>query len=139
MKSALASIGVETLADEAKQLEFAAKSEDALYCKENYPGLEEKLRTLSRNLASLFPRQERSSRKGDSKELAEVLVKTRNACNDFDSSAASSLLEPMAAIKWDEGINDFLDEIGKDLENIEYDGAVKKISELLKKIEGGEA
>jgi HPt (histidine-containing phosphotransfer) domain-containing protein len=56
MKGALASIGVETLADEAKQLEFAAKSDDALYCRENYPGFEEKLRTLSRNLASLFPR-----------------------------------------------------------------------------------
>jgi HPt (histidine-containing phosphotransfer) domain-containing protein/HAMP domain-containing protein len=134
MKGALASIGVETLADEAKQLEFAAKSDDALYCRENYPGLEEKLRTLSRNLASLFPQQERGSQGGDIKELAEALVKIRNASNNFDSSAASSLLAPMTVLKWDEGINSLLDEIEKAFENIEYDEATAKISELIKKI-----
>jgi HPt (histidine-containing phosphotransfer) domain-containing protein/HAMP domain-containing protein len=134
MRGALSSIGVENLATEAKQLEFAAKSSDALYCRENYPDFEEKLRTLSRNLASLFSPQERCSQKGDIKELTEVLIKTRDACNNFEVSAASSFLAPMTILQWDDRIGSLLAGIAKSLEDIEYDGALTRISELLKMI-----
>jgi HAMP domain-containing protein/HPt (histidine-containing phosphotransfer) domain-containing protein len=140
MKGALYSIGAEALGDEARQLEFAAKSDDAVYCQKNYPAFEEKLRVLSRNLAALFPRQERSSQKGSVAELVEVLAKAREACGNFDAANATALLAPLIHLKWDiPETGELLEAIGKDLENIEYDGAEEKITRLLDKIGGKEA
>jgi len=136
MKAALYNIGAELWGDEARQLEFAAKSEDAGYCTENYPVFEERLRTLSRNLAALFPRQERNSQSGSTAELAQMLPRVRELCGNFDTVAAASLLSPFIASRWeDQAISDLLAGIEKDLENLEYDAAeikIKKLQESLK-------
>jgi HPt (histidine-containing phosphotransfer) domain-containing protein/HAMP domain-containing protein len=139
MKGALYSIGAEVLGDEARKLEFAAKSDDRTYCTEHYPLFEEKLRVLSRNLAALFPRQERCSRTGSIGELKELLKKAMDACSSFDAAAANEILIPLSELKWDdEKIAQTLKEIGNDLENIEYDGAADKISRLLETLEQSE-
>ncbi|MDR1307030.1 MAG: HAMP domain-containing protein [Treponema sp.] len=138
MKSALYSIGAEPLGDEARQLEFAAKSDDGAYCAENYPAFEEKLRTLSRNLAALFPRQERGSRTGSAQELRELLEKALDACGNFDSAEADKILVSLTELKWDDqNIAGTLAEIGNDLENLEYDDAADKISRLLETLGNG--
>ncbi|MDR1142766.1 MAG: HAMP domain-containing protein [Spirochaetaceae bacterium] len=138
MKSALYTIGAEPLGDEARQLEFAAKSDDAAYCAENYPAFEEKLRTLSRNLAALFPRQERGSRAGSAQELRELLEKALDACGNFDAAEADKILVSLTELKWnDQNIAGTLAEIGGDLENLEYDGARDKISRLLETLGNG--
>ncbi|MCL1814438.1 MAG: hypothetical protein FWG27_01250 [Treponema sp.] len=132
IKGSLYSIGNEALGDEARQLEFAAKSDDAEYCKENYPFFEEKLRTFSRNLAALFPQREQNYHKGNVQELAEILIKAREACNNFDISAVNSILSPLSSLKWDnETIQKHLQNIFSDMENLEYDGMAGKISHLL--------
>jgi HPt (histidine-containing phosphotransfer) domain-containing protein/HAMP domain-containing protein len=133
MKSALYSIGAELLGDEARKLEFAAKSGDVAYCRENYPGFEERLKTLSRNLASLFPRRERSSQTGDPAELKAVLEKVLEACGVFDTSGARTLLDGVSDLKWEDGrTGEGLRAIGDDLENLEYEKAAEKIKELLR-------
>ena len=132
MKSALFGIGAEVLGEEARQLEFAAKSDDDAYCRDNYPVFEEKLRVLSRNLAALFPQQERSVRKGEIKELKDVLLQAKEACDTFDVAAAISLLTPLASLNWDnETIQKGLQDILSDMENLEYEGVAGKILELL--------
>ena len=132
MKSALLCIGAETLGEEAQQLEFAAKSDDDAYCRNNYPLFEEKLRGFSRNLAALFPQQIRSVRKGEIGELKEVLLQAKEACDIFDVVAANSLLTPLASLDWDnETIQNYLHDILTDMENLEYDGMAGKIHELL--------
>ncbi|MDR2470953.1 MAG: HAMP domain-containing protein [Treponema sp.] len=134
MKAALYSIGAESLGGEARQLEFAAKSDDLRYCQENYPVFEENLRTFSRNLAGLFPRQERTQ-KGDTAELLKILPRIRNACAGFDADTAASLLAPALTLQWeDREIGELLEKIEKDLENIEYDGAGEKIAALRAKL-----
>ncbi|MDR2662484.1 MAG: HAMP domain-containing protein [Treponema sp.] len=138
MKSALYSIGAEPLGDEARQLEFAAKSDDTAYCAENYPPFEEKLRALSRNLAALFPRQERSSRTGSGQELLELLEKALEACSNFDAAEADRILASLTELKWeDQNVADTLADIENDLENLEYDGAVNRISRLLETLGNG--
>jgi HAMP domain-containing protein/HPt (histidine-containing phosphotransfer) domain-containing protein len=138
MKSALYSIGAELLGDQAQKLEFAAKSGDAAYCREMYPDFEEKLRTLSRNLASLFPRRERSSQTGDPGELEAVLEKVLEACSVFDNSGAQSLLAGVSGLKWeDERTGEGIGAIGDDLENLEYEKAAEKIRDLLQYLESG--
>jgi len=135
MKAALYNIGAELWGDEARQLEFAAKSDDSGYCAENYPVFEERLRTLSRNLAALFPRQERNSQSGSLAELAEMLPKIRELCGNFDTVAAASLLSPFIASRWEnEAISELLAGIEKDLENLEYDAADEKIKNLQESI-----
>jgi HPt (histidine-containing phosphotransfer) domain-containing protein len=132
IKAALFNIGAEALGDEARQLEFAAKSEDAVYCRENYPALEEKLRIFSRNLAALFPREERSSRKGNVKELEKTLVRAGEACDNFDVSTASGLLSPYVLEDWEDGIiRKSLQNILGDMENLEYESVKGKIMGLL--------
>jgi len=137
IKSALYSIGAELWGDEARQLEFAAKSDDAEYCTQNYPLFEEKLRTLSRNLAALFPRQERNSRDGSLNELAELLPKIKEAGSNFDSVVAVSLLVPLIASRWeDQSIGELLTGTERDLENLEYEAANAKIASLEEKLKG---
>ena len=132
IKAALYTIGAEALGDEARQLEFAAKSNDAVYCKENYPLFEEKLRILSRNLAALFPKRERSFQKGVVAELETNLVKAQTACENFDIAAVTSLLDPLASLKWDnETIQENLQSILVDMENLEYYEMAGKIEFLL--------
>jgi len=137
MKASLYTIGAEALGDEARQMEFAAKSDDAEYCEKNYPLLEEKLKTLSRNLAALFPQQKQNLQKGSVVELEETLKKAKEACEDFDITAANSLLEPLSAFTWDnEMIGNSLKNILSDLENLEYTETAVKISVLLEVLEG---
>jgi HPt (histidine-containing phosphotransfer) domain-containing protein/HAMP domain-containing protein len=138
MKGALYSIGAELLGDEARKLEFAAKSEDTVYCREQYPAFEEKLRILSRNLASLFPKREGSSQPGSPAELGAVLKKIQTACANFDNAGAQSLLARVNDLKWeDRRISEILHHIGTDVENLEYDGAAEKIKEALEYLENG--
>ena len=132
IKAALYNIGAEALGDEARQLEFAAKSDDADYCRENYPFLEEKLRVFSRSLAALFPRQKQYSADGKIEELEEALMEAQAACDSFDVSLANSLLEPFAFHKWNNAeIEKSIHGILLDMENLEYDGMSNKISTLL--------
>jgi HAMP domain-containing protein/HPt (histidine-containing phosphotransfer) domain-containing protein len=138
MKAALYSIGAGPLGDEARQLEFAAKSDDSTYCAENYPIFEEKLRALSRNLAALFPRQERGSRTGNMQELRELVGKAMDACHNFDAAGADKILMSLTELKWDdENIAETLEDIENDLENLEYDSAASKISRLLETLGNG--
>jgi HPt (histidine-containing phosphotransfer) domain-containing protein len=138
MKSALYSIGAELLGDQAQELEFAAKSGDAAYCRETYPGFEEKLRILSRNLASLFPRRERGSQTGDPGELEAVLGKVLEACSAFDNLGAQSLLAGVSGFKWeDQRTGEGIEAIGDDLENLEYEKAAGKIRDLLRDLGNG--
>ena len=131
IKAALYSIGADALGDEARQLEFAAKSDDDAYCRNSYPPFEEKLRVFSRNLAAIFPQQEKKSRKGEVTELEKVLEQVKKACDTFDVTAASSLLMPMVSLNWDnEVIQDALQNILVDIENLEYEGMTAKIQEL---------
>ncbi|MDR0600045.1 MAG: HAMP domain-containing protein [Treponema sp.] len=131
MKSALYTIGADSLGDEARQLEFSAKSDDAAYCGENYPDFEERLRGFSRNLAALFPSRESPSQRGDPKELAKTLEQVQKVCGDFDAAGAAALLAPMNVWVWEGEIGKNLEALKKDLDNIEYDDAMEKISTLL--------
>jgi|GEM_PF-1125950 len=131
MKSALYIIGAEAFGDEARQLEFAAKSDDETYCKNNYPSFEEKLRVFSRNLAAIFPQQEKDSRKGEVADLEKVLEQVQKACDTFDVATANSLLMPLASLNWEnEEIQKKLQNILLDIENLEYEGMAAKIQEL---------
>ncbi|MDR2073101.1 MAG: HAMP domain-containing protein [Spirochaetaceae bacterium] len=139
MKGALYNIGAELLGDEARKLEFAAKSDDTTYCQEHYPGFEEKLRILSRNLASLFPQQESGTKTGTPGELKELLQKIQETCANFDNTGAQSLLARANSFKWeDERIVEALRKIGSDVENLEYEGAAEKIKETLQYLGSGQ-
>ncbi|MDR2314253.1 MAG: HAMP domain-containing protein [Spirochaetaceae bacterium] len=139
MKGALYNIGAELLGDEARKLEFAAKSEDTAYCREHYPGFEEKLRILSRNLASLFPQQKNGTKTGSPGELKEFLQKIQEACANFDNTGAQSILARTNSFKWeDDRIVEVLRKIGNDVENLEYEEAAEKIKETLQYLGGGQ-
>ena len=132
VKGALSGIGAETLAEEAGQLEFAAKSDDAGYCRDNYPHLEEKLRGLSRNIAALFPQQKHEYRKGNITELEELLIQAQEACNNFDLLAVNTILSPLVSHDWDnEIIKEILSNILSDMDNLEYERTNDRITQLL--------
>ena len=132
MKAVLYNIGAEALGDEARQLEFAAKSDDTDYCKENYPLLEEKLRTLSRNLTALFPLQEQSLRPGSIGTLAETLKKVHAACENFDINAINTFMNSISSFNWDsEIIQKKILEIVNDMENLEYNEMSNKLTALM--------
>jgi HPt (histidine-containing phosphotransfer) domain-containing protein/HAMP domain-containing protein len=138
IKSALYTIGADQWGDQAKQLEFAAKSADAGYCSENYPLFEEKLRALSRNLTALFPQQEHNSQNGGNlEELRKALPKIKEAAENYDTLNANSLLIPFVESRMMDGeIQEMLADIEKDLENLEYETADEKIANLQRKLEG---
>ncbi|MDR2785086.1 MAG: HAMP domain-containing protein, partial [Treponema sp.] len=58
IKGALYAIGADSLGDDAKELEFAAKAENAAFCAKTYPVFGEKFDTFIRLLAAIVKRRE---------------------------------------------------------------------------------
>ncbi|MDR2766867.1 MAG: HAMP domain-containing protein [Treponema sp.] len=146
MKGALYNIGADELGDEAKQLELAAKSGDTGFCRARFPAFAEKLAFLAQSLDGRFSRI-RSGENSPVKtelsnivkaELTEALQKAREACGQYNLDAAMYALRPFAAREWEDAfVADTLRNIADDLENIEYDAAVKKMDALITRIESG--
>ncbi|MDR2181716.1 MAG: HAMP domain-containing protein [Treponema sp.] len=147
MKGALYNIGAGGLGDEAKELELAAKSGDSGFCRARFSAFEEQLAFLAQNLAGCFSQIKSGAPSAGKTELscsvkAELTValqKAREACGQYNLDAVTHALKRFVDLEWeDASVTDALRNIAGDLENIEYDTAVKQMDALIARMERGE-
>lgn len=135
IKGALYAIGAAGLGDEAKALEFAAKSGDADQCRQGYPVFEEKLAAFTSRLAAVSRRREAPARgPGDISALTASLKESLEASRIFDSDKAGGIIGSLLEYSWDDSRADItgeLEKISNALESMDYDEAEQIMNSLL--------
>jgi CheY-like chemotaxis protein len=146
LKSVLLNVGNDELAEKAKELELASKAitEAAARGEESEPDEKLCLRKTENVLGDmrnfckrlhktpLFDRPAPKTLIG-APELAEILSKLRQKCEDYDADAALELTGQLAQVSiGDAEIDDALARIATNVDSVEYDEAVEDISGLLR-------
>jgi HPt (histidine-containing phosphotransfer) domain-containing protein len=136
IKGALNAIGAGKLGEQARELEFAAKTGDAAFCTRSYPAFEEKLLAFAAQLAAIAPKREIASKgQGSVPALIAGLEKALEASRMFDASGAAEYITSLLAYSWEDcagtgkktepppGIGETLEKISGALEYMDYDEA----------------
>ena len=125
MKSALASVGAESLANMAFRLETASKNEDSEYCTKEFPGFLERLKRLHEQLSAVFPVVEAVLEKtqGSAAHLRESIEKALEAVDDYDIDTGIEILSGLAAYDFGGEVNGLLESALAALKQYNYDGA----------------
>lgn len=91
MKSILSTIGAMKLSEAALKMETASKSRDFIYCVVHFPDFRERLLSLHKTLAAVFPDEDAQpatgKRPGEAAFLQENIKKALEAADDFDNDA----------------------------------------------------
>jgi HPt (histidine-containing phosphotransfer) domain-containing protein len=144
IKGALYAIGAGSLGDEAKELEFAAKAENAAFCAEAYPLFEEKFAAFNRLLAAAVKRRAIPSLgPGSVPRLIVSLGEALEASRQYNLDQAGKIISSLRSYSWearsgeagDKPIAEYLEQIADNLEYMEYEEAERLISLLLKSLE----
>ncbi len=127
MKGVLAGLGCDPLAAEAAELERAAKSGDAAFCRENTGAFTDKLKKLNADLSDVFIKTESSDQsvreKGDIAELANNLKKIEHFLDDYDTDFALALVKKMNGLRFDLPLEEKLARLEQLIEEFDYDTA----------------
>jgi HAMP domain-containing protein len=143
IKGALYAIGAGSLGDEAKELEFAAKAKNAVFCADTYPVFEKKLDAFTRLLAAAVKcREIPSLGPGSIPKLIASLGEAREASRQYNLDQAVKIIASLRAYSWEAGsgeagekpIAESLEQIAGSLEYMEYEEAESLISLLLKSL-----
>jgi hypothetical protein len=147
MKGALLTIGADSLGEEAKALELAAKGGDATYCTEAYPPFEEKLALFAEKLAGITEKPAIAPRgTGSIPALAAGLRNAMEAIGQFHAAEAGKEIAALLEYTWEGAVSEArlpvsgeLKKINDSIESIDYDDAKNLISSLLESLEAGKA
>ena len=133
IKGALANIGAMELSGKAYELEVASGKQDSVTCAEGLPDLLAGLNELSAGLKAAFSiLTPNSSQSVIPPELPAVFERMVSAFDDTDLVLIDKELENLNALEMSSALREEIEQI-KDLVMImDYDGAAKYISNLLK-------
>jgi HAMP domain-containing protein/HPt (histidine-containing phosphotransfer) domain-containing protein len=143
IKGALYAIGADSLGDEAKELEFAAKAGSAAFCAETYPVFAEKFTAFNRLLAAAVKRREIPCLgPGSIPRLVASLGEALEASRQYNSDRAGKIIASLRSYSWEacsgeageKPIAESLEKIADSLEYMEYEEAESLISLLLKSL-----
>jgi HPt (histidine-containing phosphotransfer) domain-containing protein len=144
IKGALYAIGADSLGNEAKELEFAAKAGNAAFCAEAYPVFGGKFAAFNRLLAAAVRRRKISCLgPGSIPQLTASLGEALEASRQYNLDQAGKIISSLRSYSWETGsgeagekpIAEFLEQITDSLEYMEYEEAESLISHLLKSLE----
>jgi HPt (histidine-containing phosphotransfer) domain-containing protein/HAMP domain-containing protein len=147
IKGALYAIGADGLGDEAKELEFAAKEQNAAFCVNAYPVFREKLNAFTRLLEAAVKRPEiPSPGPGSVPKLIAALREALAASRQYNADLAGRIIASMRAYSWEAGSGEAgekpaaesLEQIAGSLEYMEYEEAEKLMLLLLKSLGAAE-
>jgi len=126
IKTALANIGKPELSAVALKLEAAAREDRPNILLNETPAFLKSLRTL---MAKLTPESEDEAENlsnEDEEFLREKLLLIKNACENYDESAAEKALEELRTKTWTHQVNTLLSEIAEHLLHSDFEEAFKK-------------
>lgn len=148
LKSTAKMIGADSLSEHAKQLEMAAKKQDADYIREHQEGLLAEYHQVVQCIFDVFALEENDSVQVNQEketeisrdELIQRLTELKAGLDTFEADKAESLLSEMSqAVYQGATIGELLSDVRRDVDDFEFGAASEKVEAFIKKVEGGEA
>jgi signal transduction histidine kinase/CheY-like chemotaxis protein/HPt (histidine-containing phosphotransfer) domain-containing protein len=137
LKSACASIGADEVSSEALKLEYAGKEGDVSYIRNNLDGFLEKLSGLVDGIDAALGKDNgggnRAGSSGDNKKLFSLLGELEGALKERKADKIDHILSDIFKEPPEAEFKEALEKISDDVLVAEFDGAAKKVKELLHK------
>ncbi|MDD6572167.1 MAG: response regulator [Thermoflexaceae bacterium] len=147
LKSTAKMVGADSLSENAKHAEMAAKNHDADYIREHHEGLLLEYRQVVQciyDVLDLDKKHDVQAAQGDeleisADELLKRLAELKEGLDTFEADKAESLIsEISAAVYRGESVGKLLYDVRQDVDDFEFGAASGKVEALMKKVEGGD-
>jgi HPt (histidine-containing phosphotransfer) domain-containing protein len=133
MKSSLASIGAMELSNLAQSLETASKNNEFDYCEKHFPKFLEQLRSLNKQLATIFIMKQESAlprTEGNVKDLREHIDEAQKAIVDFEQDLAMEKIAKLFKYDFGEQTNELLENSHQALRDFDFDTALEYLKQI---------
>lgn len=147
LKSTAKMVGADSLSENAKQAEAAAKNHDADYIREHHGELISEYHEVVKGILEVFDLGEDVSTKaaqGDGTELSkdefmQRLSELKEVLDTFEADKAESLISELGRGTYQgESISELLCDVQQDVDDFEFGAASEKVEAFIRKAEGGE-
>lgn len=146
LKSTAKVVGADSLSENARHAETAAKNQDADYIREHHEELIAQYRQVVQCILDVFEFQENDSQvsQGDGAEISKEellrrLAELQEELDTFEADRVSPLIVKMrGAVYQGTSVDEFLSGVRQDVDNFEFTSASEKVEAFIKKVEGGE-
>ena len=148
LKSTAKMVGADSLSENAKRAEMAAKNHDEGYIREHHEALLAEYQQVVQCISDTFDLGEDDSIQavqGDGaeisqEELLQRLAELKEGLDTFEADKAESLISEISGAVY-EGVpvEELLCDVRQDVDDFEFSSASEKVEALMKKVEGGEA
>ena len=140
-------IGADSLSDNAKQAEAAAKNHDLVYITQNHTELMTQYQQVVQSICGILGTGEDSQKNEEEKETREItkeelINQLKDLKDSLDYFLEEKSLEVISSMDGEAypgvSVEDFLNDIKKDVDDYEFVAASKKVAALISQMEGGE-
>lgn len=147
LKSTAKMVGADTLSENARQSEMAAKKQDADYIREHHDTLLTEYQQVSQCILHVFDVNENDSSQevqGDGMEISKDdllhrLTELKEKLDTYEADKAEALIKEMKGIVYrGESLGELLHTVWQDVDDFEFALASEKVEALIRKMEGGE-
>lgn len=147
LKSTAKTVGADSLSENAKQLEMAAKNHDINYVREHHAELlaeyrqvvQDILRVLDPDGRKTLQMQQEDKTEIAKEELLQRLTELKEGLDTFEADKAELLIRELNKTAYNGiSLEELLYKIGQDVDDFEFASASEKVEDLIKKVEGGE-
>lgn len=148
LKSTAKMVGADSLSENAKELEMAAKNQDTVYIMGHHEELITQYHQVVQRILDVFDLGENGLIKasdGDGteisgEELLRRLKELKEGLDTFEADKAESLISEMSGnVYQGTSIGELLYNVQQDVDDFEFTSASEKVKILIEKVEGGEA
>ena len=147
LKSTAKMIGADSLSENAKQAEAAAKNHDLEYITQHHTELMTKYQQVVQSICGILGIGEDSQKNEEEKETREItkeelVNQLKDLKDSLDYFLEEKSLEVISSMDGEAypgvSVEDFLNDIKKDVDDYEFVAASKKVAALISQMEGGE-
>lgn len=147
LKSTAKMVGADSLSENAKHAEMAAKNHDVGYIREHHEELLDEYHQVVQCILDVFELAEKGTMqlvKGNATEISEEellqrLAELKGRLDTFEADKAESLILEMSGIIF-KGVSmdELLYDVRQDVDDFEFTLAAEKVETLIQRVEGGE-
>lgn len=147
LKSTAKMIGADSLSENAKHLEMAAKNQDSDYIGNHHEELLAQYHQVVQGILDVYDSGENSMNQVPEEATAEIskeellrrLAELKERLDTFEADESENLILKMSGIVFQgESVGELLVDVRRDVDDFEFPSASEKVEELIKKLEGGE-
>lgn len=147
LKSSSKMIGADELSAAAKDLEDAAKENNAAYVEEHHAALIELFKKTSEEIGEAIgigssddENEEFSGREIEADELLHALSELQECFGTYEADKAEKIINDLKGYSYGgEPLKKTVESIWRDVDEFEYDAAAEKTEQLLQRVKGGDA